>query len=122
MKIIYCCYGGSHSSVTAAAIHLGMLPITKKPTSRELLSVPYYEQQKGQEHGTLRFMGNDEYGNQVYIVGKHNLGHLFEDIIRQFATAFRISQGDFVIVDTIPYVNLAMMFGGFTSQKELILT
>jgi hypothetical protein len=41
MKIIYCCYGGSHSSVTAAAIHLDMLPLTRKPTSAELLSIPF---------------------------------------------------------------------------------
>ncbi|HBC94637.1 MAG TPA: hypothetical protein DCZ10_17500, partial [Pelotomaculum sp.] len=26
MKVIYHCHGGTHSSVTAAAIHLGMLP------------------------------------------------------------------------------------------------
>ncbi|ATW24108.1 DUF3189 family protein [Candidatus Formimonas warabiya] len=117
MKIIYCCYGGSHSSVTAAAIHLGMLPGTRRPTFQELLSVPFYEQQKAKDHGYFRFMGFDEYRNEVYIIGKHNLGPSFEKIIRQIGEAFHIDQQEIVLVDTMPYVNLAMMIGGFTSRR-----
>lgn len=117
MKIIYCCYGGSHSSVTAAAIHLGLLPLTRKPTGSELLSVPYYDMQTAKDHGCFRHMGNDEYGNQVYIIGKHNLGKHFEAIMRQVAEAFGLAQEDFVMVDTMPYVNITMMIGGFTSRR-----
>ncbi|HPZ72110.1 MAG TPA: DUF3189 family protein, partial [Peptococcaceae bacterium] len=33
MKIIYNCYGGAHSSVTAAALHLGLLPEARPATA-----------------------------------------------------------------------------------------
>ncbi|HWJ02080.1 MAG TPA: DUF3189 family protein, partial [Verrucomicrobiae bacterium] len=45
MKIIYNCYGGSHSSVTAAAIHLGLVDCGKVPCARELWKLPYYDSQ-----------------------------------------------------------------------------
>ncbi|HHT63376.1 MAG: DUF3189 family protein [Bacillota bacterium] len=117
MKIIYCCYGGSHSSVTAAAIHLGMLPLTRKPTGKELLSIPYFDRQINKDHGYFRFMGRDEYGNEVYIIGKHNLGKYFENILRQIAQIYGIDQSQTVIIDTMPYVNVAMMIGGYTSRR-----
>jgi len=122
MIIIYCCFGGSHSSVTAAAIHLGMLSSTRIPTGRELLLVPYYDRQTGKDHGYFRYMGNDEYGNEIYIIGKHNLGKKFEDIIRQVVEIFGLDQEKFVIVDTMPYVNLMMMIGGYTSRRLGIVT
>lgn len=117
MKIIYSCFGGSHSSVTAAAIHLGMLPTTRVPTPKELLEVPYFEQQVGKDHGYFRFMGLDEYKNEVYIIGKQNLGKHFEEIIRQIADIFNINQDEIIIIDSMPYVNYSMMIGGFTSRK-----
>jgi len=117
MKIIYCCYGGSHSSVTAAAIHLGLLPLNRKPTGAELLNIPYFDRQKNPDHGFFRFMGKDEYGNEVYIVGKHNLGKSFEDIIRQIAGIYGFDQSDLALIDTMPYVNVTMMIGGFTSRR-----
>lgn len=122
MKIIYCCFGGSHSSVTAAAIHLGMLSSTRTPTGAELLLVPYYDRQIAKDHGSFRYMGDDEYGNQIYIIGKHNLGRNFEDIIRQIAEIFGLDQTNFVIVDTMPYVNMTMMIGGYTSRRLGIVT
>ncbi|HEX3010797.1 MAG TPA: DUF3189 family protein, partial [Syntrophomonadaceae bacterium] len=39
MKIIYHCFGGSHSSVTAAAIHLGLIEKHRPPSMEELMSL-----------------------------------------------------------------------------------
>jgi hypothetical protein len=117
MKIIYCCYGGSHSSVTAAAIHVGILPTTNIPSSQQLLSVPYYDKQTGKDHGYFHYIGIDSDKNPVYIVGKHNLGKHFEEIIRQIADIFQIKQRELIIVDTMPYVNYTMMIGGFSSRR-----
>jgi xylulokinase len=44
MKIIYHCYGGSHSSVLAAAIHTGRLNPERLPTGEELMALPYFTQ------------------------------------------------------------------------------
>ena len=43
MIIIYRCYGGTHSSVMAASIHLELLPGDRKPAGKELLALPYFD-------------------------------------------------------------------------------
>ncbi|HCX78095.1 MAG TPA: hypothetical protein DG577_01645, partial [Firmicutes bacterium] len=44
--MIYHCYGGAHSSVTAAAVHVGLLARDKTPSRLELVSLPYFDAQK----------------------------------------------------------------------------
>ncbi len=118
MKIIYHCYGGSHSSVTAAAIHLGMLPETRLPCKRELLSLPYYDAQVKEDHGRIRFMGYDEKGRQIYISSKNNLGESYERIMRQLLSVISKEPAPAVaFVNTMPYVNVWMMLGGFLSRR-----
>ena len=117
MKIIYNCYGGAHSSVTAAAIHLGWLPETRPPTARELLNLPYYDAQKGKDHGRIRFLGFDCLGNEIYVVGKKSLGPYYEKIMRSFITLSEGRQDEYLFVDTMPYVNLWMVIGGFLSRR-----
>jgi hypothetical protein len=70
MKIIYHCFGGSHSSVTAAALHLGMLDKTRIPTREQLMDVPYYDKTSDEDFGSIRYMGTDEFGHDVYVLGK----------------------------------------------------
>jgi len=43
LKVIYHCYGGAHSSVTAANIHLGLLPRERTPGYRELISQKLFD-------------------------------------------------------------------------------
>lgn len=96
MKIIYNCYGGAHSSVTAAALHLGLLPEARPATAKELLSLPYYDAQVGKDHGRIRFMGFDEWGNEVYVVGKKNLGFFYETIMRSMIALCGDAQGKYL--------------------------
>ena len=73
MKIIYHCFGGSHSSVTAAAIHLGLLPTNRLPSFRELMALPHFDKTPGEVYA-IRFMGRTAEGDEVYTLGKKNLG------------------------------------------------
>ena len=116
MKIIYNCYGGSHSSITAAAIHLGLLPDTYIPAAQEFLKIPYYDAQIGKDHGRIRFMGFDEFGNKVYITSKRNLGYNYEKIMRKILTLTEVPQEEYLFINTMPYVNILMVIGGYTSQ------
>ena len=117
MKIIYNCYGGSHSSITAAAIHVGLLPETRVATKKELLNVPYFDAQVAPDHGRIRFIGFDEYGNEVYITSKKNLGGQYEDIMRKFIYLAGGKQEDFLFINTMAYVNFLMVIGGYTSRR-----
>lgn len=117
MKIIYNCYGGSHSSVTAAAIHVGLLPYNRIASREEMLRLPYYDAQIAADHGRIRFMGYDERGHEIYIIGKRNLGHYYERIMRQIINVAQGNQQEFIFVDTMPYVNIFMVIGGFLSRR-----
>lgn len=117
MKIIYNCFGGSHSSVTTAAIHLGLLPDTRIATPEEFLNIPYYDAQVGKDHGKIRFMGIDCCGNEIYIVGKKNLGNYYEKIMRHLISLTGEKQEKYLFINTMPYVNIWMVIGGYTSRR-----
>ncbi|HWJ03197.1 MAG TPA: DUF3189 family protein [Verrucomicrobiae bacterium] len=117
MKIIYNCYGGSHSSVTAAAIHLGLLDCGNVPCARELWELPYYDSQVKKDHGTLHFMGTDEFNNRIFVVGRRNMGKPVKRALAGLAHFYGIPEQDFRLVDPMPYVNWAMVVGGFTSRR-----
>lgn len=117
MYIIYNCYGGSHSSVTAASIHAGLLKDNKVPTPKELMNLPYYDRQIAKDHGFIRYIGRDENGNNIYITSKHNLSHYYETIMRSILCIMEIPNEELVFVDTMPYVNWLMVVGGYLSRR-----
>lgn len=116
MKIIYHCYGGSHSSVTAAALHLGMLPSDKLPSLDMFMQIPYFDGQINKDHGYLRFMGNDEDGHQIYIVGRRNFATVLENCYYDLEKLFGFKD-KILLIDVMPYVNWYMVVGGTASRK-----
>ena len=117
MKIIYHCFGGAHSSVTAAAIHLELLTDTQRVSKAELLNLPYFDAQIGKDHGRIRFMGFDSRGNEVYITGKKNLGMFYARIMRHLLVLSGEKPKNFVFINTMPCVNLWMVIGGYLSRR-----
>ncbi len=117
MKIIYHCYGGSHSSVTAAGIHLGLLPTGRVPTAEMLWGLPFFDQQVAKDHGNIKFMGVDEFNNQIYVLGRHNTAKLIENVLPGVAALFGIQGKELFMVDVMPYVNWRMMLGGYISRR-----
>lgn len=117
MNIIYHCYGGAHSSVTAAAVHLGWLPTDRLPDKEELKNIPYFDRTVRKDHGFIRFMGEDQFGNSIYVLGRRNTSHIFDNMARGLMEIYGVSPDDFVFVNVMPYVNWKMMLGGYTSRK-----
>lgn len=118
MKIIYCCYGGAHTSVVAAAIHTGLLPQKEVPDIKKIINTPYYDQAENIDIGKLFYIGKDIYNNDIYIMG---MGHR-----RSFYTkmAYEISneisknaRKDLLIVNAIALINIKVRIGGFLSKK-----
>lgn len=116
MKIIYHCYGGAHSSITAASVHLGWLPTDRIPSTRELHDLPYFDRTIQKDHGNIRFMGNDDFGNQVYVVGRRNMSHIFENMSYGLVDIYGLT-GKIYLINVMPCVNWKMVIGGFTSRK-----
>lgn len=116
MKIIYHCFGGSHSSVTTAAIHLGLLEKNRIPTGENLMRIPFFDRQTSEDHGIFRFMGLDEGKNEVYIIGRRNFKN-FEPLLRGLIELMGIRQEEIILINTMPHVTWTMMLGGFLSRK-----
>ena len=117
MKIIYHCYGGAHSSVTAAAIHLGWLPTDRLPAKAELMGLPYFERTTDKDHGHIRFMGQDQYGNEIFVLGRRNCAKVFENMAKGLVTVFGEATEEYMFFNVMPYVNWRMMLGGYTSRR-----
>lgn len=115
-KIIYHCYGGAHSSVTAAAIHLHKLKPHKTPTEDELMSLTLFDRQTKEGHGQLHFFGVDQWGNQVYSVGCRNVGSSVETLLKNVSGLLDIKD-ELVFVDTLHCVNINMRVGGYISRR-----
>jgi len=120
MKIIYHCYGGAHSSVTAAAIHLGLLPKGRLPTSAELEGLPFYDRMVRADHGRIYLMGIDPDGNEVYVLGRRFLPDLAERVIRGVAEVYGVDPDQLLLVNVLSSVNLLMKLGGFVSRGMLL--
>jgi hypothetical protein len=114
-KIIYHCYGGAHSSVTAAAIHLDQLH-SSPPTNEELMSLALFDRQTKEGHGQLHFFGFDQSGNQIYSVGCRNVGSTLEKTLKNVETLMDLGD-ELVFVDTLHCVNIKMRVGGYISRR-----
>lgn len=117
MKIIYHCYGGAHSSVTAAAVHLGWLPTDRMPDKAELMKLPYFDRTSDPDHGHIRFMGCDRYGNEIFILGRRNCAKVFENMARGLISVFDVAKDEYLFFNVMPYVNWKMVLGGFSSRR-----
>lgn len=121
MKIIYHCYGGAHSSVIAASVHLGLVPTDRIPTATEIQRLALFDGPVGKDHGLIRFMGRDEFGNEIYTMGRRNAGKQIERVLLGVAEILA-GTGDLVMVDVLAYVNWVMVVGGYTSRKLGLVT
>lgn len=113
--IIYHCYGGSHSSVTAAGMQNGMLPRDRVATSQELLQIPHFDRFEPVVHGHFRFIGWDR-EKVVYVLGKKLLGSQVNRLLKGAAALAGCGERIFAVDTTAP-VNLLMVIGGFLSRR-----
>lgn len=116
MIVIYHCFGGSHSSVTAAAIHLGLLSSEKPPTADELMALPYFDKTTNDDFGSIRLIGFDEYNNSVYVLGKKCQSDRFSNVLLGIAELLGKKE-EVVAVNTMGRVNWSMKLGGYTSRR-----
>jgi hypothetical protein len=117
VKVVYYDYGGSHSTVTAAHLHLGRMPSDRTPSVREIMAQPAFDVADTQDLGKLRRMGTDEQGNEVYVLGLASGRAALAPAMRQFLALFGEDPGQLCMVNSMEHVNLAMRVGGFASRR-----
>ncbi len=117
MKLIYHCFGGTHSSVLCAAIHLGIIPDHQLPGYQDLIDLPYYDKVYSSQVGTIFHMGRDDQGRDIYILGCRNCGPMVEKITGEMNQLLGIDQNEVVMVDTTPCLNIIIKIGGYLSRR-----
>lgn len=117
MNVIYHCYGGAHSSVMAAAIHLGHVTRPEKVTLTEVMALPYFDIQDDAELGALRLVGVDSAGNSVYVLGRDRYSTVVKRLFESASRHLGIDSCSFVTTDALAYVNVLMVIGGYMSRR-----
>ncbi|MGI6112770.1 MAG: DUF3189 family protein [Mahellales bacterium] len=117
MKILYACYGGAHTSVTSAAIHLGLLPDDRVPSSRDFYSIPFYDKMPNKQLGTPRFMGVDKMGWEIYVMGMGSYKKLVTTAVYSMLKECGLDPAKLFIVNALAPLSPITAVGGFCSRK-----
>lgn len=118
MIFIYNCYGGTHSSSLASAIHLQKLPTDRIPTKDEILKTAYFNKLKYKDMGRIIFRGIDAEGNKVYSIGRGTSKVLIpclENLINLLHNECGVNE-KIIFSNMSPTVPPAMTMGGFFSR------
>ena len=115
--VIYHCYGGNHSSVVAAALHVGLLPENRLPFFEEIMTCPYFDCFTKKNAGELHFMGKDGENNLVFTMGCLKAGLVVEKAVNEILRALNHKKHEVIMVNTLPIVNIPLKIGGFISRS-----
>jgi Protein of unknown function (DUF3189) len=118
MIYIYNDYGGTHTTMLAAAFHLNKLPQNVELTKEQILNTDYFNKLNSSDMGKIIFHGTDDEGHSVYTVGRRNskffvtgLECMFKLLEKKKKTGEKI-----IFSNTSHTVPLSMTFGGFFSR------
>ncbi|MCX7710823.1 MAG: DUF3189 family protein [Clostridia bacterium] len=118
MIFIYNCYGGTHSSSLASAVHLGKLPRDRVPTRDEILNTDYFNKLTYSDMGRIIYRGMDEEGNKVFSLGR-GTSKVLIPCLRNLIEIFQNECGfneKIVMSNMSPTVPFPMTMGGFFSR------
>jgi hypothetical protein len=115
-NLIYFCYGGSHSSITAANIHLGRLPAGRRAGFRQILRQPHFDKAEKEELGLIRHMGDDEAGNAVHVVGLAGGKAVVSRALTDVLALCGVPVADFRFEPTLQNAGVILRLGGYASR------
>ncbi len=117
MRVFYYCYGSSHSSVVAGAIHTGRLPTDRIPRAAEVQGVRHFDQVRSAEHGTVFPAGRGPDGEDVFVVGLGPGRKVIRRAIASFLDLKGVPREDYLLVDALSRVNPLVHMGGVASRR-----
>lgn len=118
MIYIYNDFGGTHTTVMAAAYHLKKLPVTRAPTKDEILTTHNFNKLNYSDRGKLFFHGTDDEGNRVYTMGRGKSKILVPGVVNLLSMLIEENklQEKIILSNTSPTVPLPMTLGGLLSR------
>lgn len=118
MIFIYNCFGGTHSSSLASAVHLNKLPLNRIPTKKEILNTDYFNRLSYKDMGRIIYRGTDEEGNKVFSMGR-GTSKVLLPCLKNFVTLLNQECGineKIILSNMTPTVTFLMTVGGFLSR------
>ncbi|HHT06072.1 MAG TPA: DUF3189 family protein [Hydrogenispora sp.] len=116
MKVIYHCYGRAHSSVVASHLHLGTLPLDGPVSKEQIMAIPEFDRAEAADFGEPYLVGQDEAGNEVYILGLNSQAPLCVRAILSLAGQLGLAD-QIILVNTLTEIGMTTRIGGFISKK-----
>lgn len=112
--VVYHCFGGAHTSVVAAAIHLGLLPT--RPSWHEVAAFPLFDRTPTRDRGWPLYLGTDERGRRVYAMGRGRDGRSTALVLDGLLRALHLD-GRLVNHDTLVCAGPLTKLGGYLSRR-----
>ena len=103
--------------MVAAAIHLGNLPAHTVPYSRDIIDLPYYDKATTDELGACIYMGTDDAGCDVYILGMGPARKIIRRAVESIFELCGVSRDSYMLVDTLTSIGVITKIGGFLSRR-----
>ncbi len=116
MKLFYYCYGRAHSSVIAGSIHLNRLPNDRIPSVKEIIAIPEFDRSDSEDFGEPYFLGKDDQGNEVFIIGFGGEAGLGLQTIYFLLERFA-DPAEWKFYNSLSSIGLTAKMGGFISKK-----
>jgi hypothetical protein len=117
MKVIYHCYGSAHSSIVAAAIHLGHLPSDHIPEEEQITALEDFDMARNDSLGHIFFKGKDEWDNEVYTLGMGPDSSLVKRTLIFMIDQSHMDAKEFIFAEALPNINALAKFGGVLSRR-----
>lgn len=116
MKIFYHGYDRYGAALVASYIHFNKLPKKNIPTIKELVNLFNSGQVKPNISGVPYFIGNDEYNNEVYIIGFGKN----QELALQTITNLKINSTDWKFYSTFNEENILIRLGSILLRCKLV--
>ncbi|MGE5589994.1 MAG: DUF3189 family protein [Bacillota bacterium] len=116
-KVVYVCYGSAHSSIVAASLHLGRLPLHRRALPAEVLAAPHFDELPHSRVGTLLEMGRDARGHRVYVLGLGPYRQALSRCLQDLAASLGAPPGSLLVVDALSGSRPTTRVGGFLSRR-----
>ena len=116
MKIIYHCYGGTHTSILAASIHVGKLNKEILPDDKEINELKYFDDVSPKDYGKLHFIGVDKFGNEIYSCCMKKSASIVKKALKDILKIYNLQPEEIYFVSTLGLVTFSIRIGGFLSR------
>ncbi|TZE83592.1 DUF3189 family protein [Calorimonas adulescens] len=116
MIVVYYDYGGTHTSVVAAAVHLGRLNPEKVPEGKELIDLPLFDRITQSDLGHIIYNGTSIDGNNIYTLGLKKAKNLVIPAVEDMYKAVFGNTDGLYLVDVSSATNFYMKLGGLLSR------